>query len=92
MVVAIGALLASRADAQRRYGGYANTGYEPAVHNVPYDGRFTFARLARDCATARNAVLRPLPIFPKATAPHVDGVGSRACVGATWKQGERRWQ
>ena len=37
-------VLSGRADAQRRYGGF-NMGYEPEVHNIPYDGRFIFARL-----------------------------------------------
>jgi hypothetical protein len=35
-------LLAAGVSAQRMFGGFA---YEPTVHNAPYDGRFTFARL-----------------------------------------------
>jgi Domain of unknown function (DUF4159) len=34
--------LAAVVSAQRFFGGY---GYEPATHNLPYDGRFTFMRL-----------------------------------------------
>ena len=34
--------LSALLSAQRYFQGF---GYEPTVHNVPYDGRFTFARL-----------------------------------------------
>jgi Domain of unknown function (DUF4159) len=39
--------LATAASAQRYFRGFA---YEPAISNVPYDGRFTFVRLKYDVA------------------------------------------
>jgi hypothetical protein len=44
--------LAAAALAQRRFDdyGFGGSGREPAIHNVPYDGQFTFVRVQYDTA------------------------------------------
>ena len=50
----VGALLslaAAAAVAQRRFDeGFGGYGRVPAIHNVPYDGQFTFVRVQYDTA------------------------------------------
>ena len=52
IVVALLLSVAAAALAQRRFDDFGGYGYDrvPAIHNIPYDGRFTFVRIKYDTA------------------------------------------
>src|SRR6267142_7176039 len=52
LVALLLSMAAAAALAQRRFDDFGGYGYDrvPAIHNIPYDGRFTFVRIKYDTA------------------------------------------
>src|SRR5436309_16139305 len=50
MAVVVALSIAAAALAQRRFEDLGYWGRSPAIHNVPYDGRFTFVRIQYETA------------------------------------------
>ena len=69
----LSASAAATAFAQRFFSD--NTGYEPPTHNIPYDGKFTFARIRFTTAGPGGYYYRGLPAWAHGYVP---GGGGRA--------------
>jgi hypothetical protein len=78
-VLLLGLAVAAAAFAQRPFFG-DGTGYDPPTHNIPYDGKFTFARIRFTGLGRQSYYYRGLPAWAHGYVPDPRRGGGRAEV------------